>query len=433
MSRLRVHGFSISIDGFGAGPDQDLQNPLGVGGPELFDWFVRTRTWQRMHGNEGGESGSTTTSRRRGSRASARGSSAGTCSAPCAGRGRTTRWKGWWGDEPPYHVPVFVLTHHPRSPITMKGGTVFRFVTDGIHAALEQAREAAGGKRRAARRRRLHDPAISASRPRRRTPPGRVARPPRDRRASASRARHARARATSAPGTSPERARRRARFSTQAGVTRKSFRHTSCVREGREVLMFNERRDRTVPVVRRERGSRPSRSTHRSFRTRRSARSLITRSPDARSTGGRRVGPDHRVRARRRAVDGAERRPAVHGSAKPSRCRSSARRRRKSTSTGRSSRRGGDPAAQQCGWLKDRFGVSWQVVPRALRDMVGGPRHGKGRAPDDRAHADEEARHRDARGAPTRARSRPSSAEGRGAARREGEGKGTRASRAKIS
>jgi len=146
MSRLRVHSFAISIDGFGAGPDQDLQNPLGVGGPELFEWFFPTRTWQRMHGSESGETGVDDDFAARGMEGFGAWILGRNMFGPVRGPWPDDSWKGWWGDEPPYHVPVFVLTHHARAPVTMKGGTEFRFVTGGIHAALEQAREAAAGR-----------------------------------------------------------------------------------------------------------------------------------------------------------------------------------------------------------------------------------------------------------------------------------------------
>src|SRR5438552_7044719 len=148
MFKLRVHSFSISIDGFGAGPGQDLENPLGVGGLKVFDWFFPTRTWQRMHGNEDGETGVDDDVAARGFE---------NIGAYILGRNMfgpvrgpwpegPDEWNGWWGDEPPYHTPVFVLTHHTRAPLEMAGGTEFRFVTEGIHAALEQAKAAAGGR-----------------------------------------------------------------------------------------------------------------------------------------------------------------------------------------------------------------------------------------------------------------------------------------------
>ena len=146
MSKLRVHTFSISIDGYGAGPNQDLEHPLGVGGPELFDWFFHTRTWQRMHGNQDGETGADDHVAAQGFDAIGAWILGRNMFGPVRGPWPDDEWKGWWGDEPPYHTPVFVLTHHPRAPLTMKGGTVFRFVTDGIHAALQQAKDAADGR-----------------------------------------------------------------------------------------------------------------------------------------------------------------------------------------------------------------------------------------------------------------------------------------------
>jgi dihydrofolate reductase len=144
MARLRVLCFSISIDGFGAGPDQDLEHPLGVGGPEMFEWFFRTRTWKRMHGGRGGETGVDDDVAARGFEGIGAWILGRNMFGPVRGPWPDESWKGWWGEEPPYHVPVFVLTHHPRPPLTMKGGTEFRFVTDGIRSAFDQAREAAG-------------------------------------------------------------------------------------------------------------------------------------------------------------------------------------------------------------------------------------------------------------------------------------------------
>jgi len=146
MSKLRVHTFSISIDGYGAGPNQDLEHPLGVGGPELFDWFFHTRTWQRMHGNEDGETGADDHMAAQGFDGIGAWVLGRNMFGPVRGPWPDDEWKGWWGEEPPYHAPVFVVTHHPRAPLTMKGGTVFRFVTDGIHAALQQAKDAADGR-----------------------------------------------------------------------------------------------------------------------------------------------------------------------------------------------------------------------------------------------------------------------------------------------
>lgn len=146
MSKLRVHTFSISIDGYGAGPNQDLEHPLGIGGPELFDWFFHTRTWQRMHGNEDGETGADDHMAAQGFDGIGAWILGRNMFGPVRGPWADDEWKGWWGEEPPYHTPVFVLTHHPRVPLTMKGGTVFRFVTDGIHTALRQAKDAAHGR-----------------------------------------------------------------------------------------------------------------------------------------------------------------------------------------------------------------------------------------------------------------------------------------------
>lgn len=144
MSKLRVENFAISIDGFGAGPDQDLQNPLGIGGPELMEWFFHTRVWRRMHGAEDGEAGIDNSVAEQGFTGIGAWILGRNMFGPVRGPWPDDSWKGWWGEEPPYHTPVFVLTHHPRAPIPMAGGTEFRFVTQGIHAALEQAVAAAG-------------------------------------------------------------------------------------------------------------------------------------------------------------------------------------------------------------------------------------------------------------------------------------------------
>jgi len=147
MGKVRVSSFSISIDGFGAGLHQDLQNPLGVGGPEMFEWFFKTRTFQAMHGDGvGGETGIDEQFASRGMSGCGAWILGRNMFGPVRGPWPDDSWKGWWGEEPPYHVPVFVLTHHARAPLKMKGGTEFRFVTDGIHSALEQARAAAGGR-----------------------------------------------------------------------------------------------------------------------------------------------------------------------------------------------------------------------------------------------------------------------------------------------
>ena len=144
MSRLRVKSFAISIDGYGAGPSQDLQNPLGIRGPELMEWFFQTRLWQRMYGTGGGETGVDNDMAEQGFVGVGAWILGRNMFGPVRGPWPDDSWKGWWGDEPPYHTPVFVLTQYPRAPLVMAGGTEFHFVTGGIHAALEQARAAAG-------------------------------------------------------------------------------------------------------------------------------------------------------------------------------------------------------------------------------------------------------------------------------------------------
>ena len=146
MSKLRVASFSLSLDGYGAGTDQGLQNPLGTHGPEMFEWFFHTRMWQRMHGKEGGETGVDNRMAVQSFDNIGAWILGRNMFGPVRGPWPDESWKGWWGEEPPYHVPVFVLTHYPRRPLPMKGGTEFRFVTEGIHAALEQARAAAAGR-----------------------------------------------------------------------------------------------------------------------------------------------------------------------------------------------------------------------------------------------------------------------------------------------
>jgi len=150
MSRVRVLAFSVSLDGFSAGPDQALDQPLGVRGPELMGWVFPTRSFNAMHGAPGGEIPGET------------GVDDGFVArsfdnmgawilgrhmfGPVRGPWPDASWRGWWGEEPPYHVPVFVLTHHARPPLVMQGGTTFHFVTDGIESALAQARAAANGR-----------------------------------------------------------------------------------------------------------------------------------------------------------------------------------------------------------------------------------------------------------------------------------------------
>jgi dihydrofolate reductase len=144
MPKLLVRSFVVSIDGYGAGPNQDLQNPLGVRGPELMEWLFQTRMWRRMHGESDGETGIDNAMAEQGFDGIGAWILGRNMFGPVRGPWPDDSWKGWWGDEPPYHTPVFVLTHHAREPLKMAGGTEFRFVTEGIHAALEQAKAAAG-------------------------------------------------------------------------------------------------------------------------------------------------------------------------------------------------------------------------------------------------------------------------------------------------
>jgi dihydrofolate reductase len=146
MSKLRVHGFSISLDGYGAGPHQDLQNPLGLGGLALHEWAFPTRTFHQMLGDEEGTTGIDNEFLERGFEGIGAWIMGRNMFGPIRGDWPDNDWKGWWGNNPPYHTPVFVLTNHPRASITMEGGTIFHFVNDGIHAALEQAVEAADSK-----------------------------------------------------------------------------------------------------------------------------------------------------------------------------------------------------------------------------------------------------------------------------------------------
>ncbi len=146
MSRLRVLSFGVSLDGYGAGPDQSLQNPLGVMGPEIMEWFFPTRVFQKMHGDKDGETGVDNQIAEEGFKRMGAWILGRNMFGPVRGPWPDDTWKGWWGDEPPYHVPTFVLTHHKRAPVKMKGGTEFIFVTDGIESALRQAKAAAGDK-----------------------------------------------------------------------------------------------------------------------------------------------------------------------------------------------------------------------------------------------------------------------------------------------
>lgn len=145
MTRVRVESFTISLDGYGAGPDQDIDNPLGVGGNDLHQWFIPTRTFQKTHGGDDGTTGIDEDFAARGFRNIGAWIMGRNMFGPIRGPWPDMNWQGWWGDNPPYHVPVFVLTHHARPSIQMEGGTTFHFVTDGIQDALDRAREAANG------------------------------------------------------------------------------------------------------------------------------------------------------------------------------------------------------------------------------------------------------------------------------------------------
>jgi dihydrofolate reductase len=145
MSKVRVNCFAVSVDGFGAGPEQSLKNPLGIGGESLHEWFRPTKTFQTMvMGNEAGTTGVDEDFAGRSFENVGAWILGRNMFAPQRGAWADDAWKGWWGTNPPYHVPVFVLTHHARAPIEMEGGTTFHFVTEGIEAALSRARAAAG-------------------------------------------------------------------------------------------------------------------------------------------------------------------------------------------------------------------------------------------------------------------------------------------------
>lgn len=147
MTKLRVDNFAISLDGYGAGPDQSFEEPLGVGGESLHDWFVVTRSFRQMAGQNEGETGIDNDFAERGTKNLGAFIMGRNMFGPPQGGGWSDdTWKGWWGDNPPYHAPVFILTHYPRESIAMEGGTTFHFVTGGIHAALKLATEAANGK-----------------------------------------------------------------------------------------------------------------------------------------------------------------------------------------------------------------------------------------------------------------------------------------------
>lgn len=146
MTRVRVESFTISLDGYGAGLNQDINNPLGVGGTELHQWLFPTRTLQRvLFGKDDGTTGIDDDFAARGFQNVGAWILGRNMFSPIRGDWPDTSWKGWWGDNPPYHVPVFILTHHARPPIEMEGGTTFYFITGGAREALDRAREAAAG------------------------------------------------------------------------------------------------------------------------------------------------------------------------------------------------------------------------------------------------------------------------------------------------
>lgn len=144
MTKVKVAGFNVSLDGFAAGMDQSLEHPLGLRGDEIFQWFFPTRTFRQMVGEDDGETGRDDEFARRAMEGFGAFILGRNMFGPVRDEWPDDEWKGWWGDNPPYHAPTFVLTHYPRSPIEMQGGTTFYFVSDGIDAALQLAREAAG-------------------------------------------------------------------------------------------------------------------------------------------------------------------------------------------------------------------------------------------------------------------------------------------------
>ncbi|MDE2052500.1 MAG: dihydrofolate reductase [Gammaproteobacteria bacterium] len=146
MSRLGVRCFTVSLDGYGAGPDQSRNDPLGRGGMALHEWMFATRTARKMFGQEGGETGIDDDFTAQGFENVGAWILGRNMFGPIRGAWPDESWRGWWGETPPYHTPVFVLTHHPRKPLEMEGGTTFHFVTDGIESALRQARSAANGR-----------------------------------------------------------------------------------------------------------------------------------------------------------------------------------------------------------------------------------------------------------------------------------------------
>lgn len=146
MPKVRVAGFSVSIDGFGAGPEQSLNHPLGKRGPEIFQWFFHTRTFRAMQGQDGGSLDVDNNFALRSMENFGAFILGRNMFGPVRGPWPDDSWKGWWGEDPPYHAPTFVLTHYAREPLVMEGGTIFYFVTEGIEEALRRAKQAAGDK-----------------------------------------------------------------------------------------------------------------------------------------------------------------------------------------------------------------------------------------------------------------------------------------------
>ncbi|MBY4629249.1 dihydrofolate reductase family protein [Rhizobium croatiense] len=146
MAKVRVAGFSVSVDGFGAGPEQSLNDPLGKRGPEMFQWFFHTRTFRAMTGKDDGSEGIDQDYAARAMAGFGAFILGRNMFGPIRGEWPDDAWKGWWGPNPPYQAPTYILTHYPREPIVMEGGTTFHFITSGIEEALDKAKAAAGDK-----------------------------------------------------------------------------------------------------------------------------------------------------------------------------------------------------------------------------------------------------------------------------------------------
>lgn len=146
MSKVKIGAFSVSLDGFGAGSQQDLENPLGVRGAEMFQWFFKTEVFKKIHGQSGGAKGVDNDFALRSFKNVGAWIMGRNMFGPVRGPWKDDSWRGWWGENPPYHTPVFVLTHHARAPLVMQGGTTFYFITEGPESALKKAKEAAQGK-----------------------------------------------------------------------------------------------------------------------------------------------------------------------------------------------------------------------------------------------------------------------------------------------